>query len=235
MKVQILFDKDTRDAGFCSGWGVSYLLDGKVLFDTGEKLEYLLKNMRRLGVDVQNIEKIIISHNHWDHRNALWDILALNENIETFICEDCMCEYVDKIRKYTFRKVDQWDKITDSVYTTGCFKVIYKATNICEQAVIVKTARGISVICGCAHMGVITLLEKVRELFPGEKFYAVIGGFHLMEQETRAVRYIISEMKKMGVEKVGPAHCTGYEASMLFKEAYKDNYIEIRVGEEFDV
>ena len=81
MKINVLFDKEALNNSFCCGWGVSFLADDKVLFDTGEKGSYLLENIRSLGVDIKKIEAVIISHDHWDHWGGLWDLLKINNKI----------------------------------------------------------------------------------------------------------------------------------------------------------
>ncbi|MBD3263522.1 MAG: hypothetical protein GF375_00285 [Candidatus Omnitrophica bacterium] len=52
-----------------------------------------------------------------------------------------------------------------------------------------------------------------------------------MDKERRYVTYLAGELRKLGVENVGPSHCTGFEASQVLKEYYKTNYFQIRMGE----
>jgi metal-dependent hydrolase (beta-lactamase superfamily II) len=55
-------------------WCFSALVevDGKrVLFDSGGRAETVLNNARELGVDLSNVEDVILSHNHWDHVSGL--------------------------------------------------------------------------------------------------------------------------------------------------------------------
>jgi len=51
MKVEILFDKDAMTRNLRIGWGVSFLIDERILFDTGESSRWLLENMRNLKVN----------------------------------------------------------------------------------------------------------------------------------------------------------------------------------------
>ena len=52
MKIEVLFDKNAKDKKLHTGWGVSFLVDGKILFDTGESVLYLMDNLKALSVDV---------------------------------------------------------------------------------------------------------------------------------------------------------------------------------------
>ena len=47
MKIKILFDKDTKNKRLYTGWGVSFLIDEKILFDTGENGQWLMENMEK--------------------------------------------------------------------------------------------------------------------------------------------------------------------------------------------
>lgn len=126
-------------------------------------------------------------------------------------------------------------ELSNGVYTSGCLKTIYKDSELLEQALIVKTAKGVSIVCACAHPGILKMLQRVREYFPKEKLYCIFGGFHLIDADMRLVKYIVDEIKKIGVEKVGPAHCTGYEASAIFRKVYGNNFLEIQAGKEFEI
>jgi 7,8-dihydropterin-6-yl-methyl-4-(beta-D-ribofuranosyl)aminobenzene 5'-phosphate synthase len=235
MKIKVVFDREKVNDKLNGGWGISLLIDDKVLFDTGEKGEYLLQNMDVLGVDIDVIEKVVISHNHWDHCSGLWDLLKKKESIEVLVCSDFIKEFKDKMAGYKFTEVKKSQMIDEGIYTTGCLRGLHEDKDIYEQFLVVKGERGISLICGCSHPGILTAVKKVKSMFPGDKIYSVLGGFHLMEEDRRAIKYIVGQMKKLGVEKVGPSHCSGFEAGLLFKEVYKENFIELKAGTEIEV
>ena len=62
-----------------------------------------------------------------------------------------------------------------------------------------------------------------------------MGGFHLMNSSRNKVLSIITKMKDMGVCKVGPTHCTGSEAEILFREAYGVNFLNIMSGQIVEI
>ncbi len=233
MIIKIIFDKKSlKDKYFC-GWGLSFMVDNKTLFDTGEKAEYIISNLKTLGVNILDIERIVISHNHWDHLGGLWDLLDINKNIEVFVCSDFVKEFKDKIGFYNFTVIDGFFEIAENIYTTGPLKGRYKDKEIEEQALLVKTDKGISVICGCSHPGVIKFIEKAKNEFPKSNIYAVLGGFHFIDKDNRVIKYLTEEMQNLGVENIGPSHCTGFEAINSFKEAYNNNFWDVKVGQEF--
>jgi len=126
-------------------------------------------------------------------------------------------------------------KIAEGIYTTGCIKTVYKGNNLEEQALVVRGVEGVFVLCGCAHSGILQFINEAKKIFPQEKVYAIIGGFHLINENIRVVRHLVEEVKKQGIKKIGPAHCTGFEAEQIFKEAYGNDFLNVKAGAVFEL
>lgn len=251
MQVKIIFDKDSLDKNLFTGWGISFLIDDKILFDTGENGDWLIDNIKNLEVNFNQLEAVVISHDHWDHTGGLWKILE-RKRLKIYGCpnfseefkrrvKDLKSEFigVDKVTKISSHKPSNIErdpaKAGEDIYLTGEISGLYAGGGIAEQAVIIKTTKGISVLTGCSHPGIVKILERIKKEFPKEKFYLVTGGFHLIDQDARLLRIIAEEFKKLSVSKVGPTHCTGREAESIFKDKYKNNFISIRVGQTIEV
>ena len=235
MEVKIVFDNDVINNKLSNGWGFSCLVDNRILFDTGEKADYLFNNMENMGINASCIEAVVISHDHWDHTGGLWELLRKIKGIKVYTCPGFSKGFKDKVResKVELIEAEKIIKITKNIFITG--EIIKGQNGIPEQALIVKTDKGITVITGCSHPGIVRMVEKVKEAFPFEKIYLVFGGFHLMDKDKREIRFIAEKLKEIGVEKVGPTHCSGYDAKMIFKENYGDNFISIKAGQVFKV
>jgi len=81
-----------------TAWGFSCLVDGlekTILFDTGGNSSMLLSNMRKLGVDPQKVEIIVISHLHSDHVGGLRGFLEKDHNLNVFLSHVCSTEPQD--------------------------------------------------------------------------------------------------------------------------------------------
>jgi len=238
VKVKILFDKSAKDKNLHVGWGVSFLIDDQILFDTGEKGPWLLENMQTLGVDIGKIEAVVISHDHWDHTGGLWDVLKKNKGLIVYACPHFKSEFKEKVKKLQGKiiEADRLKEISENIFITGEIPGAYHSKYMPEQALVLKTKNGLSIITGCAHPGILKIIEKIKAKFPAEPIYFVMGGFHLMEADRRAVEIRVDNFKKMGIAKVGPTHCTGSEAAEIFKKYYKGaNFIDIQVGQEIGV
>ena len=73
-------------------------------------------------------------------------------------------------------------------------------------------------------------MPQIKNEFPGELIYLAIGGFHLHMQINDEKKSIINKMSEMGILKAAPCHCSGNNARKLFKNTFKDNYVEIGTG-----
>jgi 7,8-dihydropterin-6-yl-methyl-4-(beta-D-ribofuranosyl)aminobenzene 5'-phosphate synthase len=114
--------------------------------------------------------------------------------------------------------------ICPNLYTSGEFDY-----EIPEEALVIDTKKGLVVLTGCAHPGIISMLGKIKNAF-GKNIFMVCGGFHLMDKSDKEMKAIISEMKKLGVVKCGATHCTGEKQIKLFKDDFKENYVELGTG-----
>ncbi|HNS32822.1 MAG TPA: MBL fold metallo-hydrolase [bacterium] len=235
MEIKIIFDKAAVNSKMKIGWGLSILTGGGILFDTGEKGEWLLENFEQMGIDVKkDIKNVVISHDHWDHTGGLCDILRSSgrENMPVYVCPGFSMETMEKINKSGGRPVvsECFMQITDNVYTTGEIPGNYKGKFMPEQALVLKTDNGISVITGCAHPGILRILEAVKKHFKKDRLFSVIGGFHLIDEDKRIIRFIAREFKNMGVLKAAPTHCSGPYAEEIFSEEYGKNFIAVKAG-----
>jgi len=101
-----------------------------------------------------------------------------------------------------------------------------------DQAVAVKVkGRGLVVIGGCSHAGIINTIKHMQKLAQTEKVHAVLGGFHLTGPLFEPViGPTIEEMKKIGPDFVVPMHCTGWKAINRFAQEMPEQFLLNSVG-----
>jgi 7,8-dihydropterin-6-yl-methyl-4-(beta-D-ribofuranosyl)aminobenzene 5'-phosphate synthase len=63
----------------------------------------------------------------------------------------------------------------------------------------------------------------------------VFGGFHLVAGSDVELKKIIEQFRKLGVEKVGPCHCSGERCRRLFLDEYKEDFVDIGVGKVIQI
>lgn len=208
-----------------------------ILFDTGESREILDFNMQKMGVQIEKIKKLVISHDHFDHIGGLETVLKKNSDIEVYLLSDFSDELKKRVSSSGAKVIenDAFIEIDEGIYTTGKIEGEYAGSYIPEQAIVVKTEKGLVIITGCSHPLITDIVETVKKQFPKDKVFLVFGGFHLLEKTSREVKCIAENMKELGVQKVGPTHCTGEEAIQIFREKYRDNFVSVGVGTVLEI
>lgn len=108
-------------------------------------------------------------------------------------------------------------RITDFENTDGAFFKDRQCTEpddlIDDQAAFIETPAGAIVILGCAHAGVVNTLRYVQGLTGGKPIHTVLGGMHLLRASARRMDRTVSELRRMGVQRLLPCHCTGPAAT----------------------
>jgi 7,8-dihydropterin-6-yl-methyl-4-(beta-D-ribofuranosyl)aminobenzene 5'-phosphate synthase len=80
-----------------------------------------------------------------------------------------------------------------------------------DQTVVINTSKGLVMIAGCGHAGIINTLTFAETEFPKTPVYAIIGGIHLFAATDEQVNWTADKLKDFGVQYFVGAHCTGIE------------------------
>jgi 7,8-dihydropterin-6-yl-methyl-4-(beta-D-ribofuranosyl)aminobenzene 5'-phosphate synthase len=185
----------------------------------------LLSNMAKLGFDPGQVDVVVLSHIHGDHTGGLNHLLATG--VQPLVYTPCAFpgNFKAQVRLMTeLVEVDQAMEILNGFYTTG-----EMGSGLIEQALVLKTDKGLVVVTGCAHPGVAEMVRRAKEV-GGDDIYLVLGGFHLGQANKAEVGQIIAAFRQMGVQKAAPCHCTGAQATGYFREAYGEDFIECGAG-----
>jgi len=104
-----------------------------------------------------------------------------------------------------------------------------------DLALIIRTGRGLVVILGCAHHGIINTLHHAQKLTGERKIFAVIGGTHLYPASPERVEHTIADLKEMDIDKLGVSHCTGIPASSRLASAFPEAFFPNNAGMRFNL
>ena len=96
--------------------------------------------------------------------------------------------------------------------------------------------KGLVIITGCGHAGIINTINYAKKLSGINKIYAVIGGFHLMGDVVfqEAIEPTVNELKKADPKYVIPCHCTGWKGINRIIEIMPEKFIQSSVGTTFN-
>lgn len=87
-----------------------------------------------------------------------------------------------------------------------------------DMALWVETERGLLVVCGCCHSGLINTLEHIFDQSGQRRLWGIIGGLHLKHASRVRLHATASALRELSPEFIVPCHCTGDTAIDWFKE-----------------
>ena len=226
--ITIVYDNQLHDEALKSGWGFSCLVKysgKKVLFDTGGDEGKLLFNLKALAIDPQDVDAIALSHNHWDHTAGVEALIGEGYKGTFYFGRSFPEEFKQRLKKRNikFFPVGEITQVAPGIFTGPQMQKRGPE----EISLTVQTPRGLVIITGCAHPGIVEIVREIKEIL-NKDIYLVMGGFHL--EISLGLGKIISEFKALGVKKVGPCHCSGQRAINLFEQKFGKDFIRIGTG-----
>lgn len=127
-------------------------------------------------------------------------------------------------RSVPFEKVESFWTIKDNLYCPD--------TMPDDQALIANIeGKGLVVITGCAHAGVINTIRHAQRIMGVEKLYAVIGGFHLMDADDERIASTAKALLELDPSIVRPGHCTGQKAISHLQQTLGDRCRPLATGD----
>jgi 7,8-dihydropterin-6-yl-methyl-4-(beta-D-ribofuranosyl)aminobenzene 5'-phosphate synthase len=228
--IATVVDNYAVDARLSRRWGFAAVIttpSASVLFDTGGSGPDLLSNMTKLGLEARDIRIIVISHVHKDHLGGLAGFLRSNPHALVLIPKS----FPDHVRRLIasagarYQNISTPVDVAEGISTTGPMGISPQ-----EQALLVETAEGLVVITGCAHPGIVSVVETARALRPEVDIALVMGGFHLLSASAERIDAIVRDFRRLGVKRVAPSHCTGDLARDRFRAAYGSDYVDGGAG-----
>jgi 7,8-dihydropterin-6-yl-methyl-4-(beta-D-ribofuranosyl)aminobenzene 5'-phosphate synthase len=104
-----------------------------------------------------------------------------------------------------------------------------------DQSLILNTDKGIVLILGCAHSGMINIINHVINKMGKEKFHSILGGTHLDFLTPEQLEESIKSLKRMEIGKIGVSHCTGMKAAFRLQQEFGDRFSYGCVGSVLEV
>jgi len=250
MTITVIHDNNPYKEGLETAWGFGCVITGAektILLDTGGDGPMLLNNMEKLAIEPKTIDTIVLSHIHGDHTGGLQSFLEKNSDVTIYLPKSFPKKFKDNVASCGAKivEVDQSLKICENVYSTGQLGVLIR-----EQSLIIRTEAGLIVITGCAHPGIVKIVNPVRSSrqqgadaecltsngvntakdLLNDNVLLVMGGFHLEWATKGKLEKIISAFKQLNVRYAGLCHCSGDKARSLFEKHFGKNYINIGAG-----
>ena len=242
-----------------------------VLFDTGISPEGVVTNAKRMGLNLGEIECIVLSHGHYDHFGGLLKVLKAikKENLPIIVHEDMfkirgVVNPDGTIRKYPkfpsenqvasakyvktkqpYLLADEGILVTGEIPRKTDYERGYPRQHVFssgkwqpdpwvwdERAIVINVKRkGLVVISGCAHAGIVNTALHAQQITGVAKLYAIMGGFHLAGKDCEPrISQTIEMLRKFNPKIVVPMHCTGWRGKYAIFGAMPEAFVWNSVG-----
>ncbi len=103
-----------------------------------------------------------------------------------------------------------------------------------EVALGLLTSKGLVVVVGCSHVGVVNILKTIQERI-NVPIYGVLGGTHLVEADVVRLRETASALREMGIQQIAVSHCTGEDGKAYMKAQFGEAFIRNNTGNVYTV
>ena len=242
-----------------------------VLFDTGGSPEGIVENADRMGINLSEVECIVLSHGHYDHFGGLVSaVKAINKvNLPIIVHEHMFKTRGSANSKGVIRKYPEFPAAAelspsrivktkqpsltadDMICVTGeiprktSFETGYTPHKIFadgswqpdpwiwdERAIAINVkGKGLVVVSGCAHAGIINTISYAQQITGTDMIYAVMGGFHLAgKMFEKRIQPTIKELQRIKPKLIVPSHCTGWKAMCAIAKTFPEAFIWNSVG-----
>ncbi|MGQ9546854.1 MAG: MBL fold metallo-hydrolase [Dehalococcoidia bacterium] len=251
-------------------WGLSILIEVdncRILLDTGQTFS-AAHNAIAMGIDLSQIDRIVLSHGHFDHTGGLLHVLKMvkgeveiiahpdiwgakyvkrPEQKERYIGVPFLKEMAEALGA-SFKLTKEPVSISENIVTSGEIPMVTQYEEVDkelyvkekgelkpdllwdDQAVFIKSSKGLIIILGCAHRGIINTIVHAQKITGIEPVYAVIGGTHLISASPQRLKLTIAQLRDVGVRRLGVSHCTGLAACAVLAQTFGEAFFFNNAG-----
>jgi 7,8-dihydropterin-6-yl-methyl-4-(beta-D-ribofuranosyl)aminobenzene 5'-phosphate synthase len=102
-----------------------------------------------------------------------------------------------------------------------------------DQSLVVETGRGLAVLLGCCHAGIVNTLEHIANAWNTRRFVLVAGGMHLLNASEQRLSMTVDSLRTFTIGLLVPGHCTGAKAVAYLSEAFPGKVVAMHTGWEW--
>lgn len=239
VRITTVVDNDVWMKGLSSSWGLSFHVETfkknkkqhTILMDVSGSFRTFHENARKLNLDLTAVEAVFISHWHGDHCGALGQVLPLIKHEVPVYVPSTDTLGMREIKNTGGNPIvcSQPIEFMEGLMSTGEIPI-----SVSEHSLIINVeAKGLVVLVGCSHPGIINILKRAKQVSDVDKVHGVMGGFHI--SGTNVGLKVGEFLKELNVEMASPCHCTGYDARNGIAQVMGEKYVKNGSGKTVTV
>ncbi|MEJ5284860.1 MAG: MBL fold metallo-hydrolase [Brevinematia bacterium] len=261
MRITTLIENTVYQSGLIAEHGLSIYIEGekRILFDTGQSDDFI-KNATMLGINLEKIDTVIISHGHYDHAGGLKHFCNINSKAKIYVKEGFFTpKYRDRQKFIGIENIfpqriifvknktelfsdifiipeikieNNWDTHFEGMFIKTAIGFEVDEFND-ELFLVIKKDGKINIISGCSHRGITNIILSAKKEFENP-INLVLGGFHTKGWNKERMEKLINNLQNFEINSIGCCHCTGIENYALIKEVFKEKAFYNSTGNIID-
>jgi 7,8-dihydropterin-6-yl-methyl-4-(beta-D-ribofuranosyl)aminobenzene 5'-phosphate synthase len=250
LKITILSENTVGGTqGLIGEWGLSMLVEAagrRILFDTGERGS-MVSNASALGLDLNLVDALVLSHGHYDHTGGMQSLLRLRGKTKVYAhskvfaghysspeqpryigvpftrgeLESIGAEFIflnEPLEIYPgiwisgeIPRVTDYEKVESRLFSVDVDgnKKIIPDPFYDDMSLFCVIHDSLIIVLGCAHAGLVNIVEYARNVTGINKVYGIIGGTHLGPASEQQQEAAIAFLQSLDLQFLAANHCTG--------------------------
>lgn len=271
MIIKTLVENTSLEDTFHNEHGLSLYIEAvghKILFDLGQG-DLFLENAKKMDVDIEDIDIVIISHGHFDHGGGLGAFLSANTKAKIYLNKKAFDDHYSKKEGGEFKNIGLDKELipNEQIVLVEDYHLIVEGLELYsnieskqlnpsgnknlmmaegssiinddfahEQNLIISENDKTLLVAGCAHCGIVNIIEQVS-IKEQKKIDYIIGGFHLYNRSTDKFEdpVLVSQIGdylKNTDTKYYTCHCTGIEPYNILKDIMGEKIDYLSTGSQ---
>jgi len=242
MKITTLIENLVYKQGLVAEHGLSLYIkteNRKILFDTGQT-GLFLQNAQKLGIAIEDVNMLVLSHGHYDHTGGLYPFLEKNSKAKVYAKKDVFIpkyhgpnRFIGTLRNEKLLKdrliyIETITELADAVFIMPDiiihnaldthFKGMYKKVGSefvpdefdDELFLKLKQNDRINIVTACSHRGITNICDTATEQFK-LPVGLILGGFHTKNCTADQYQHVTNYFRQLQPRSIGVCHCSGIE------------------------
>ena len=250
--ISLYVEADGKKILFDTGASGNFIDNAKSLNVDLKKIDYVILShghhdhsggFERLMREINPNIKLFIGKEFFNKKHSLrptgaYDFVGNPFDENLFKKNDIKVEYIDSdetkltenISIFTnFERNEEFENINKTMYIgnkDGYEKDMFRD----EISLGIKTTKGLVVIVGCSHAGIVNILDTINKR-SNTNIHALVGGTHLIREDDAKINKIIDYLKEREIKVIGACHCTGKQGETMLSQQLEENFITNNTGD----